>query len=112
MKLKKPGSFLLFTLLGLLLLSACGQATDIPTETEVAQVVEEATATEEQVEEPTPTATQPEPTEAPTLEPTLEPTVEEINEAQSCINCHSDKDRLIDTADPVEVVETENEGEG
>jgi hypothetical protein len=30
----------------------------------------------------------------------------------ACLDCHLDQQRLMDTADPVVVVETENEGEG
>jgi len=30
----------------------------------------------------------------------------------TCTDCHTDKDLLIDTADPVEEVVSENEGEG
>ena len=31
---------------------------------------------------------------------------------QNCIDCHSDKDQLINTAKPEEVVEAESSGEG
>lgn len=33
-------------------------------------------------------------------------------EPDTCTDCHTDKDLLIDTADPVEEVVNENEGEG
>jgi hypothetical protein len=33
-------------------------------------------------------------------------------EADECLLCHTDKDQLIKTADPVEEVISENEGEG
>jgi hypothetical protein len=53
---------------------------------------------------------------APTEEATgtpiaLVPTVEPL-EPDTCTDCHTDKDLLIDTADPEEEVISENEGEG
>jgi hypothetical protein len=36
----------------------------------------------------------------------------EVPEVDECVECHTDKDRLIDTADPVEDTESENEGAG
>lgn len=33
-------------------------------------------------------------------------------EMDECIECHTDKERLIQTADPVEEVESESSGEG
>lgn len=58
-------------------------------------------APEELIQEPTETT-------APTL---ALPT--DIPEAVSeCVSCHTDKDRLIDTAKPEEEVESENEGAG
>ena len=44
------------------------------------------------------------PTDIPT--PTEEPVVD------NCVDCHTDKDQLVDTADPVLEVISENEGEG
>ena len=37
---------------------------------------------------------------------------EPVAEDDQCINCHTDKQALIDTAKPEEEVESENEGEG
>ena len=45
---------------------------------------------------------QPEPTEAIAADPQVD----------NCVGCHTDQQTLIDTADPVAVVESENEGEG
>lgn len=115
MKTKKPVSFILLMLMGFLFLNACGPQTEpIPTETALAQVVEPATATEEPTEAPLPKATEAAPTLAPIGQPTQESAEEEVaaNEAANCIDCHADKERLIDTAAPVVEAEAENEGEG
>jgi mono/diheme cytochrome c family protein len=45
---------------------------------------------------------EPEPTEAIAAEPQVD----------NCVECHTDQQTLIDTADPVAEVESENEGEG
>lgn len=47
----------------------------------------------------------------PTAEPTAEPT-EEPAPIDNCLDCHTNKDLLIQTADPEEEVINENEGEG
>lgn len=47
----------------------------------------------------------------PTSEPTAEPT-EEPAPVDNCLDCHTNKDLLIQTADPEEEVINENEGEG
>jgi hypothetical protein len=52
------------------------------------------------------------PTEEATSTPVaLVPTAEPL-EPDTCTDCHTDKDLLIDTADPEEEVISENEGEG
>ena len=81
----------LFTLLLTLLfmsLSGCTGATPAP-----------ATPTDEPIEEES----------APVEEVA---TVSEPVEVNNCLECHTDKDSLIDTAKPEEVVVSENEGEG
>ncbi|WP_420631320.1 hypothetical protein [Candidatus Leptofilum sp.] len=47
----------------------------------------------------------------PTEEPLTEP-IEEPAPADNCLDCHTNKDLLIQTADPEEEVISENEGEG
>lgn len=56
---------------------------------------EDAAAPEEEVPDP-------EPTEAVAAEPVVD----------NCVECHTDQQTLIDTADPVAEIESENEGEG
>ncbi len=56
----------------------------------------------------------------PTAEPTSEESapapkvasIVETDDENHCLNCHADKERLIDTAAPVQEVKTENEGAG
>ena len=61
--------------------------------------------------EPTDTPTE-EPTAVPTEEPDPTPTEEPTEAADACIDCHTDKQALIDTAKPEDEVVSENEGEG
>jgi len=56
--------------------------------------------------EPVPTNTAVPPT------PTVEPTVEVIVEEDYCVSCHTDKERLISVAKPVEEKESESSGVG
>ena len=57
---------------------------------------------EEEAEAPTEQAPDPEPTEAVPAEPQVD----------NCVECHTDQQTLIDNADPVAEIESENEGEG
>jgi hypothetical protein len=66
--------------------------TAMPEEDEVVEVV----PTEEAGEE------DPEPTDEVVAEPQVD----------NCVECHTDQEMLIDTADPVAEVESEDEGEG
>jgi hypothetical protein len=85
-------------------------------EPETESSVETEQATEPPNEAPTATAELEEPTDEP--EETEEPGDSEVDDAMSsdetstCVECHTDQAMLIDTADPVEVAESENEGAG
>jgi len=57
---------------------------------------------DEEAEAPTEQAPDPEPTEAVAAEPQVD----------NCVECHTDQQILIDSADPVAEIESENEGEG
>lgn len=85
----------LLLLLGMLLLAGCQTA-------ESDTAVEVAVAEPEQVE----TVTAVSPTEEP-AELAAEPVP-----VDNCLDCHTNKDLLIQTADPEEEVISENEGEG
>ncbi len=86
----------LLLLMGTLLLAGCQTAESDPAE-------EVAVAEPEIVE----TATAVPPTEEPPAEIAAEPVP-----VDNCLDCHSNKDLLIQTADPEEEVINENEGEG
>jgi hypothetical protein len=64
----------------------------------------ETTAPREESTDPEPTeeATDPEPTEEVAVEPQVD----------NCVECHTDQQALVDTADPIEEIVSESEGEG
>ena len=120
--MKLRGAQVVFYLL-IVLLAACGQSETTPIEEEPSAVatatelaVAEAAATETS-QPPTDTAVPPtetaEPTAtiAPTATATFTPTPEAV--ASSCLDCHGDKQTLIDTAAPPEEPESsESSGVG
>lgn len=87
--MKKHPRFL-FTLMLMGLLFGLAGCTGAGSVTEI--------STEEAMEENTP---------EPTLAPVAEPVVK-----NDCLDCHTDKQRLINTAKPEEIVISENAGEG
>jgi len=116
MKIYKNLIILVLTIIVLTGLVGCVQETaQDETSMEVAQASKEPTTSPTEDELPT---EPPEPTEIPTAEPTeedSEPT-EELAAASDdfdyCVECYVDQQMLIDTAAPVEEVESENEGAG
>ena len=109
---KKFARIIPLVFLFLLILAACSPkpAADETMETEAVELV--ATDTQAVQQEPTQPSQEAdqEPTSAPEEEAV--PTAEPPQLDEECIACHSDKERLIDTAKEEEVVEVENEGEG
>lgn len=89
----------LLLLVGVVALAGCQSA-----ESEASDDVVEVADVEPVLVE---TATAVTPTEEPSAEPAEEPVP-----VDNCLDCHTNKDLLIQTADPEEEVITENEGEG
>ena len=58
------------------------------------------------------TTKSPTPTVAVTESPTAEATATAAPITNECLNCHTEKQRLIDTAKPVVVAEAESKGVG
>lgn len=85
-------------LLGLLWLAGCGEQ---PPQSSATPAAEVALVDEESVA--------PAPTEAAAVP---EPPAAESESVDECLRCHTDKEMLIATAKPEEVVISENEGEG
>ncbi len=86
------------------LMAACAPAGDRPQEA-AAQTEAPAVVAQPPTKAP---ASKTAPTQAPTESPTAEP----VAATDYCVDCHSDTDQLIDTANPVEEVVSENKGEG
>ena len=102
----------LFLILVVIFLTACGGATTstAPVEPQETTVVVPTETEVEVVASPTVEPTKIEPT-ATDEEPTVEVLPTEVP-ADECLECHQDKDRLIDTAKPEEEVVSESSGEG
>lgn len=89
----------LLFMVGMVALAGC-QSADSDSADEIVQVADVEPVLVE-------TATAVTPTDEPTIEPTEEPVP-----VDNCLDCHTNKDLLIQTADPEEEVISENEGEG
>ena len=107
---------LLYVCFVLVLLAVAGCSSEAPSTVVVA---EEHVQTDQATLSPTaaPTATEQE-AATEVVNETEEPQPEDEEDAASteeisaCVTCHTDQAMLIDTADPVEEVESENEGAG
>ena len=89
---------ILFLLLGSILFAGCRPAEDaVP---QAGQEIAAVDVVEVELAEPT---------AVPTMEATASPALLPVD---YCLDCHINKDMLIDTADPEEEVISENEGEG
>jgi septal ring-binding cell division protein DamX len=116
--MKDTKKFLLIGfLLTLLILAAGCSPAQTTVEPETRAPVETEQATLPPTELPTATIQEQEVTEEP--EETEAPDENETDddampseETSACVACHTDQAMLIDTADPVEEVESENEGAG
>lgn len=84
----------------ILLLAACTATASLETTGELPVALEQV---------PTSTAEMQPTLEATSMTELATPTEAPIDE---CLECHLDKQRLIDTAEPEVVVESESEGEG
>jgi hypothetical protein len=108
--------FLIMGFLLALLIFASGCSPAQPTQEPATEVpVEMEQATQPPTEAPTATdeeeaVEEPEETEEP--EDSESDDAVSAGETSACIECHTDQAMLIDTAEPVEEVESENEGSG
>jgi cytochrome c peroxidase len=110
--------FMLWGMLLLLVMAIMGCSPGQPTEEAVTETPQEIElATLPPTDAPTATAESRESIEEPTdeLEVTEDTSSEDAMSADqdgACVECHTDQAMLIDTADQVEEVESENEGAG
>ena len=113
MKITK--GLLILTALLCLLLASCTSRTQLPTpEPTVTQVPVEPPALPSPTLSPTPGTIEEEPPTAKP-EPDIPDETEDVADLpvqETCVDCHSDQQSLIDTAKPQEEVQSENEGEG
>ncbi len=105
-------TYVLAGLLVLVFLVGCGQQTPStvevePTETNIAQPVEPTS-----IPTAIPTEESAEPTDEPSVDESAADSSSEDIPEDECLNCHTDKQSLIDTAKPEEEVVSESSGEG
>ena len=119
--MRKKKKFLLWGMLLLLFIAVMGCSPGQPTEEAATETrVETELATLPPTEAPTALAESQESIEEPTDEPEETEETEDTSSEDAmstdhvgaCVECHTDQAMLINTADPVEEVESENEGAG
>ena len=113
--MKITNALIIFNALLCIVLVGCASETLTPTSgPTVTQVLVEPPALPSPTISPTPTdVTEDPPTTTP--EPDIPDETEEVTDVpvqETCVECHSDQQSLIDTAKPQEEVVSENEGEG
>jgi hypothetical protein len=118
MRLKSKSLLLGYLLVSVLVITGCSSGqmpaeieTQVPSETQVETqpptIAPTATISEETVaEEPIETSNPETQDDSPPAD------VNATSTESACVECHSDQAMLIDTAAPVEEVESENEGAG
>ena len=117
--MKLRGIILISLLLAMLLFTACGQneATTTGDEPSAVEEAAEVVAVAEATETSQPIEETAEETAEPEEEPAAEETTPEpapVMTSENCLNCHGDKEQLIDTAapEPEETESSESSGVG
>lgn len=113
MKSLNPLIFLVVLVISSILVGCQSEAPDIPVELpETQEVIVEPTEAADPTAVSTLVPTEALPTPTDTAVPTPTRIIVPTEIADYCVDCHIEKEKLIDTADEEEEVVSENEGEG